>query len=165
MNPRSFPAALLALTFAAACGGPSSPEAGRFGIELLLSQALVDELAAFQIIVLPDGRQRDCAKIQETCLRTQVKQDVPLVLHDGNGTEGRALRFSANLSNGQTQDVSIEVPVGRDYVLVIEAISGSTPPSFLGSSCNYLPEVNASQNAPVLAAPMTLNPVACDPTL
>ncbi len=44
--------------------------------------------------------------------------------------------------------------MGRDYALVIEALSSDNPPRFLGSSCNYLPEVNAGRNEPVLAAPI-----------
>jgi hypothetical protein len=140
---------------------------GLFGIELLMSQAVADELAAFQIAVLPEGRQRDCTELQKRCLRQQVKVGELLVLRDGTGREGRALRFAASLSGSgvTSQDVALEVPVGRDYALVIEALSKATPPSFLGSSCNYLSQVNASRNDPVIAAPMTLTPVDCDPTI
>jgi hypothetical protein len=163
MNPRLPALALLTLTLAAGCGGESSSDAAPFGVDLVMSQAVADEVGTFQLVVLPDGRQRVCTDIQKLCLRQQVKQDEALVLSDGQGAKGRALRFPANLT-GSAQDVSIEVPVGRDYVLVIEAISRAAPPRFLGSSCNYLPEVNASRNDPVLAAPMTLNAVDCDPT-
>jgi hypothetical protein len=166
MSLRPLPLALLALTLAAGCGEGAAYDGPRFGVELLVEKALADELSAFQLVVLPNGKQRDCTELQKTCLRNQVNQKEALVLTDGKGAEGRALRFPVNLSGTGTsaQDVSIEVPVGRDYVLIIEALSGGTPPRFLGSSCNFLPEVNATGNDPVLAAPMTLNSVACDPT-
>jgi hypothetical protein len=167
MSLRPLPLALLALTLAAGCGeAPPYNEGPRFGVELLVSQALADQLSAFQLVVLTNGRQRECTELQKTCLRQQVKQEDALVLKDAKGAQGRALRFPVDLRGTTTsaQDVSIEVPVGRDYALIIEAVSGDSPPQFLGSSCNYLPEVNATGNEPVLAAPMTLNAVACDPT-
>jgi hypothetical protein len=162
MSARPFALAFLALTLATGCGEAPSDSAF-FGLDLLVDRAFSDQLSAFQIVVLPKGKSRDCTEIQKTCLRQQVKPDEPLVLHDAKGSESRALRFLANLS-GTSQDVSIEVPVGRDYALVIEALSKDTPPQFLGSSCNYLPEVNPDRNDPVLAAPMAFTPVDCDPT-
>jgi hypothetical protein len=164
MSLRPLPLALLAFTLAAGCGEAPSYDGPRFGVELLVDKALADELSAFQLVVLRNGKSRACTEIQKTCLRQQVKQDEALVLTDGNGAEGRALRFPVNLTGTgtTTQDISIEVPVGRDYALIIEAISRDN--QFLGSSCNYLDEVNATGNDPVLAAPMTLNAVACDPT-
>jgi hypothetical protein len=166
MSPRPLLFALLAFTLAAGCGEALPSDGPRFGVELLVDKAVADQLSAFQLVVLPNGKQRDCTELQKRCLRQQVKQDEALVLKDGKGAEGRALRFPVSLSGTgtTTQDVSIEVPVGRDYALIIEAISSDSPPQFLGSSCNYLPEVNTSRNDPVLAAPMTLNAVACDPT-
>jgi hypothetical protein len=165
MSLRSVAFALLALTLAAGCGEAAPGDGARFGVDLLVEKALADELSAFQLVVLTNGKQRDCTELQKTCLRQQVKQDEALMLKDAKGNEGRALRFPVSLSgSGTNQDVSIEVPVGRDYALIIEALSNANPPQFLGSSCNYLPVVNATGNDPVLAAPMTLNAVACDPT-
>jgi hypothetical protein len=167
MSKHTFPLALLLLSLAAGCGEGSSGGTAYFGVDLLVDKAVAGELAAFQLAVLPGGRQRDCTELQKQCLRQQVKISDLLVLHDGKGAEGRALRFSANLSGTVviSQDISIEVPVGRDYALIIEGISGDSPPRFLGSSCNYLQEVNASRNDPVIAAPMTLTSVDCDPTI
>ena len=168
MSPRTLPLALLSLVIAAGCGEDLSPGAGRFGVDFLVSKALADELASFQIAVLPEGSQRDCTAIQTQCLRQQVKTSELLVLRDANGNERRALRFTASLSGTGTtsQDIIIEVPVGRDYALVIEGLSSDSPPRFLGSSCTYLPQgVNATQNDPVIAAPMTLTSVDCDPTI
>jgi hypothetical protein len=165
MSLRSLPFILLALTLAAGCGEGAPYDGPRLGVDLLVEQALADQLSAFQLVVLTNGKQRDCTELQKTCLRDQVKPSEALVLKDAQGKEGRALRFPVSLSgSGTNQDVSIEVPVGRDYALIIEALSSDNPPQFLGSSCNYLSEVNATGNAPVLAAPMTLTAVACDPT-
>lgn len=166
-SPRPLPLALMILVLAAGCGEDASPGMAHFGVDLLVDRAVAGQLASFQLAVLPDGKQRDCTELQMRCLRQQVKTSELLMLRDANGNERRALRFSASLSGtGVTsQDVSIEVPVGRDYALVIEALSGDSPPRFLGSSCNYLPEVNATRNDPVIAAPMTLTSVDCDPTI
>ncbi|WP_044191007.1 hypothetical protein [Hyalangium minutum] len=167
MSPRPLPLALLLLPLAAGCGEDFHPGTARFGVDLLVDKAVASQLSAFQIAVLPNGKQRNCTDLQRMCLRSQVKIDELLVLHDGKGAEGRALRFPVNLTGtgGTTQDVSVEVPVGRDYALVIEALSVDNPPQFLGSSCNRLPEVNASRNDPILAEPITLTSVACDPTI
>jgi len=166
MSPRPLAFALLALTLAAGCGEAHPYDGPRLGVDMLVEQALADQLSAFQLVVLTNGRQRDCTELQKTCLNQQVKQDEALVLKDDKGNEGRALRFPVSLNaSGTAQEVAIEVPVGRDYALIIEALSSDNPPQFLGSSCNYLPQgVNATGNDPLLAAPMTLNAVACDPT-
>jgi hypothetical protein len=58
----------------------------------------------------------------------------------------------------------VDIPVGRDYVVIIEALSRSTPARFLGSSCNYLESVNATRNEPLIATPITLTASECDPT-
>jgi hypothetical protein len=168
MSPRPLPLALLTLVLAGGCGEDISPGAGRFGVDFLVSKALADQLSSFQIAVLPEGSKRDCTEIQNQCLRQQVNTRELLVLRDANGNERRALRFSASLSGTGTtsQDVIIEVPVGRDYALVIEGLSSDSPPRFLGSSCTYMPDgVSATQNKQVIAAPMTLTSVDCDPTI
>ncbi|XXF80497.1 hypothetical protein P2318_12320 [Myxococcaceae bacterium GXIMD 01537] len=167
MSPRPSFLTLLGLTLAAGCG-PAEPatEGARFGLELTVERAVAGQLGSFQVVVLPSGQSRNCTEIQRTCLRTQVKPDEPLTIRDASGRETRALKLGANIQGTtvRTQDLTVEVPVGRDYALVIEALSTDNPPRFLGSSCNYLREVNAGVNQPVLAAPMTLTTVECDPT-
>ncbi len=165
MTPSPLALALLTLWLATGCGPESSPDTGAFGWELLVDKAVADQASAFQIVVLPNGKQRDCAELQKTCLKQQVKTNEPLMLRDAKGSEARALRFLVNLNGGTSQDVTIEAPVGRDYALIIEAMSKTSPPGFLGSSCNYLTEgVKAGRNSPLLAAPITLTAVDCDPT-
>jgi ABC-type phosphate/phosphonate transport system substrate-binding protein len=159
--------ALLGLTLAAGCGPTDSESSGaRFPLGLVVDGAVASQLGAFQVVVLPNGQSRDCTKIQTTCLNQQVKLEDALLLRDNAGHEARALRFSANVqgTSVRTQDFTLEVPVGRDYALVVEALSADSPPRFLGSSCNYLQAVNAGQNEPVLTAPMSLTSVECNPS-
>ncbi|HSP77875.1 MAG TPA: hypothetical protein VLQ93_05075 [Myxococcaceae bacterium] len=159
MNPRPF---LLLLGATLACGGPPSSEA-RLGLDVLLDRAVADELGAFQVVVLPAGRTRNCIELQRTCLSQQVEPQEPLMLRGPDGEEARVLRFPAKLEGG-VQELAVDVPVGRDYAVVIEALSGGSPPRFLGSSCNYLSAVNASGNEPLVAAAITLTGGECDPS-
>ncbi len=154
---------LLGAALALGCGAP--PSGANLGFELFVERAVVDELGAFQVVVLPGGRARRCADLQSTCLNQQVKGDEPLLLGSGTGgKQVRAVRFAAGLTSG-AQQLELDVPVGRDYVVVIEALSKSSPPRFLGSSCNYLESVSATRNEPLIAAPITLaTSNTCDPT-
>ena len=57
------------------------------------------------------------------------------------------------------------VPPGKDFALVVEALSKATPPTLAGSSCTYVPEITAGANPPVLTQtikPLT-TPLGCDP--
>lgn len=171
MSPRPLlPAlglALLGLTLTAGCGPTESESSGaRFPLGLVIDGAVASQLGAFQVVVLPNGQSRDCTKIQTTCLNQQVKLEDAVMLRDATGHEARALRIAANIQGTtvRTQDFTMEVPVGRDYALVVEALSADTPPRFLGSSCNYLQVVSAGQNPAVLTAPMTLTSVECNPS-
>jgi hypothetical protein len=162
MSPRPSLLLLLGATLAAGCGaGPSSGNS--LSLELSLSQTVADELGAFQVVVLPGGQSRRCGDLQRTCLNQQVKPEEALVLQGPDGTKARALRFEAGLQGG-AQELTVDIPVGRDYVVVIEALSRSNPPRFLGSSCNYLESVSATRNEPLIAAAITLTAVECDPT-
>jgi hypothetical protein len=164
MSHRPFLPLLLGATLAAACGPPPESSGTSLGLELRLSQAVASEVGAFQVAVLPEGRERRCADLQRACVRQQVKTDELLVIQGPDGKQARALRFSAVLSGG-VQSLSADIPVGRDYVVIIEALSRASPPRFLGSSCNYLDSVNATRNEPLIAAPITLAAVECDPTI
>jgi hypothetical protein len=147
----------------AACGAEAPSSGARLGLDVMLDRAVADELDSFQVAVLPDGRSRSCTELQQSCLKERVRAEELLMLRGPNGKESRAPRFSVGLQGG-VQELSVEVPVGTDYVVVIEAISRHTPPQLLGSSCNYLAQVNATRNEPLLAAPITLTPMPCDPT-
>ncbi|MBU8899141.1 hypothetical protein DRW03_33785 [Corallococcus sp. H22C18031201] len=163
MSKRLFLSAALCLGLAA-CGSESLDEGANLGMELRVSASAASQLGAFQVVVLKDGSRRSCADLQRTCLAGQVTSDALLMLTNGAGHQARALRFPVNLESA-SQALEVDVPVGRDYALVIEALSSDSPPRFLGSSCNYLREVNAGRNATLVAAPLTLAAQDCDPTL
>ncbi|MCP3144811.1 hypothetical protein [Pyxidicoccus xibeiensis] len=165
MSPR-LPTSLLLLALSA-CGSGAAP-AGRFGLEVVMERAVATELTALQVAVLTRGSSRSCTELQRTCLSTQVKREDLVVLEDADGNEGRALRFPVDLAalqSGAGLDLAVDIPVGRDYALVIEAVAPGSPPRFLGSSCNYLKVVNAGDNAAVIAAPLTLTEKDCDPSI
>ncbi|OJH39838.1 hypothetical protein [Cystobacter ferrugineus] len=165
MSPRPFLSLLLGATLALGCGAPSESSGTGLGLELRLSQSVASEVGAFQVVVLREGRQRRCADLQRACVQQQVKSDELVVIQGPDGKKGRALRFSAALSDSGTQEMSADIPVGRDYVVIIEALSRTNPPRFLGSSCNYLDSVSATRNEPLIAAPITLTAANCDPTI
>ncbi|AKQ65203.1 putative lipoprotein [Myxococcus hansupus] len=159
------PLLLLALP---ACG-PDAEPAGRFGLALTMERAVADEVQALQVAVVTRGSSLNCTEVQRTCLSTQARRDSLLVLKDSQGRESRALRFPVDLAalqSGGSLQLAVDVPVGRDYALVIEAITTGTTPTFLGSSCNYLREVNAGDNPPLIAAPLTLTGGGeCNPSI
>ncbi|MFP2933272.1 hypothetical protein ACLESO_50625 [Pyxidicoccus sp. 3LG] len=165
MSPR-LPPSLLLLGFCAC--GPDVPPAGRFGLEVVMERAVAAELTALQVSVLNKGSSRSCTELQRTCLSAQVKREDLVVLEDADGNEGRALRFPvtlAALQSGSGLELAVDVPVGRDFALVIEAVDTGSPPRFLGSSCNYLKVVNAGENPAVIAAPLVLTEKDCDPSI
>lgn len=163
MSPRPSLLVLLGATLAAGCGAGPPSSGNRLALELSISRAVADELGAFQVVVLPEGQSRRCGDLQRTCLNQQVEPEEALVLQGPDGTKARALRFEAGLQGG-AQELAVDIPVGRDYVVVIEALSRSNPPRFLGSSCNYLESVSATRNEPLIAAAITLTAGECDPT-
>ncbi|WP_434389342.1 hypothetical protein [Melittangium boletus] len=163
MSARASSFALWGATLLLGCGGMEEPDSQPLGMRLVLSQAVADELGAFQVVVLPNGASRSCADLQRSCLNQQVKATEPLVIADSSGKTGRALVFPVQLGEGGTQKLDVNIPVGRDYAIVIEAVSRSSPPRFLGSSCNYLNAVS-SRNEPFIAASIQLAAVGCNPT-
>ena len=163
MNPRSVLRVLLGAAPLLGCGAPSSTPGRGLGLEMVIDRAVADELGAFQVVVLPNGQSRRCTDLQSTCLNQQVKSTEALLIQGADGKQAHALRFPSSLSGG-AQQLQVNVPVGRDYVVVIEALSNASPPRFLGSSCNYLDSVSATHNDPLIAAPITLAANACDPT-
>lgn len=158
----------------AACGPPPSAEHPQFRFDLAISAALADTISGLQVSLLSQGKSLangDCLEVQKTCLvsRADVTAERFIKVQDASGAEHRALVFPLNLTAGSvnsTQDVSLRgVPLGKDYALVIEALSKGTPPMLVGSSCNQVAEVTAGTNTKVLAIaikPLTV-PVVCDP--
>ncbi len=165
--------ALLALVLVA-CGPAPRATEPQLAFSFAISAALADTIAELQVSLLSRGKSLaggDCLEVQKTCLvsRSDVTTDRFIKVQDASGAEHLALRFPLNLTAGttnSTQDVSLRgVPLGKDYALVIEALSKGNPPTLVGSSCNQLAEVTAGENPKVLAIAIKplMVPVACDP--
>jgi hypothetical protein len=160
--------ALIALLTLTACG-PSTPQ---LQLDFVLSALLADQISELQVSLISNGRSLqmgDCVTVQKTCLVGQVTTDRFIPVQDANGVEHRALRFPLNLKpsgGNSSQDFTVQgIPVGRDYALVIEALSKDSPPKLAGSSCDFVAEITAGTNPRKLAAllkPKT-PPVNCDP--
>ncbi|CAM4441940.1 hypothetical protein HRD49_10920 [Corallococcus exiguus] len=153
---------LLMLALLAGCGPDATSEALPLGLDITLSRAVASQVGAYQVAVLKDGTKRNCTELQRTCLSSQVSSSDLLELKDADGNSGRTLRFPS-APGGAAMGLSVDVPVGRDYALVIEALTADTPTRFLGSSCNYLRVVNSGTNATLVAAPIELTTQSCDP--
>ena len=161
-----------ALVLLAACGPPEA-SAPPFNFDFVLSAAFADTVDKLQVTLVTRGRSLaggDCITVQQSCLvdRPEMTADRHVRVKDAAGVERRALVFPLNLKpvgSNSAQDVSVQgVPLGKDYALVIEAITRGAP-TLAGSSCTYLPEVSAGTNPRVLAIaikPLT-PPVGCDP--
>jgi hypothetical protein len=161
--------ALLGLLAVLGCGGREP----QLQFDFVLSALLADQISELQVSIVSKGRSLgggDCVAVQATCLwPTQVSIDRFIPVQDSSGVEHKALRFPLSLKAAganSSQDVTVQgIPVGKDYGLVIEALSKDNPPKLAGSSCNYLQEIVAGANPKQLAIairPLT-PPVNCDP--
>ena len=161
--------ALCLTLLAIACGPQLDDQTGpRIQFDLIVSKALSDTVASFQISLLTQGTTLDCTEVQKRCLVDQVKADRFISVQDAAGTTRKALVVPLALTAGapSTQDATLRgVAPGKDYAVVIEALSKDSPPRLTGSSCNYLPQVQAGTNSALLAATITplAAPVSCDP--
>lgn len=157
--------ALLSLT---ACGPAAAPGDG-FDIQLVVSRGLLDQISAFQVALVTQGASLDCVAVQKACLKDQVAASRFVPLKDTAGAPQQALRFPISLTPGtpNTQDASLrDLPLGRDFALVVEALSKDAPPRLAGSSCNYVKELTAGTNPTVFAKIELLpTPASCDPSL
>lgn len=151
-----------------ACGPGAAPGDG-FDIQLVVSRGLLDQISAFQIALVTQGASLDCVAVQKACLKDQVAASRFVPLKDTAGAPQKALRFPISLTPGtpNTQDASLrDLPLGRDFALVVEALSKDAPPRLAGSSCNYVKELTAGTNPTVFAKIELLpTPASCDPSL
>lgn len=159
--------ALLVCVVLAACGHETS--APQFPIELVVSAALKDDISAFQLSLVTQGSSLDCVTVQKSCIKDQVASTRFVALKDASGKSVQAVRFDLSTlmaGSPSSQDVSLkELPVGKDFALVVEAISTDSTPRLAGSSCSYIRELTAGDNAAVTARIEKLDPrAACDPT-
>ncbi|MBI3186188.1 MAG: hypothetical protein HYZ28_28965 [Myxococcales bacterium] len=165
---RGFVALALSGTFAAilCCDSPRGDPSLSF--ELFLSGAIADRVSSFQVALLSAGTALDCTAKQ--CLKDEVDPKRLVPLQDASGQQHTALLFPASLPDGGVQEVkAFGVPVGKDYTLVVEALSKSNPPALLGGSCTMKLEVKEGLNTSVLANPIDIRAdggvIDCDPRL
>jgi len=160
--------AWLGLLGLAACGGPQP----QLQFDFVLSALLADQISELQVSLVTNGKSLgngDCVTVQSNCLNKQITADRFIRVQDASGVEHRALRFALSLKPAganSSQDVTVQgIPLGKDYGLVIEALSKDNPPQLAGSTCDYVQEINAGMNPRKLAIaikPLT-PPVNCDP--
>ncbi|MFZ5470473.1 MAG: hypothetical protein ACOZIN_13640 [Myxococcota bacterium] len=155
----------LFLVAPAACGAPL--EGSQLPFELFVSRATADLVGSFQVAIVSEGRSLSCVEVQTRCLNQQLPPSRLLSVTDEAGQARRALVFPVALQTGtvSTQDVVVRgIAPGKDFAVVIEALSKNDPPLLVGSSCNYQPEIVAGTNAKLIATITALSPPAhCDP--
>lgn len=154
-----------------ACG-PEQPSEPGFNLELAVQRGLLDVIGGFQVALVTNISSvegGDCTVIRTKCIKDQVPASrfVPLKNPATMKTQA-ALVFPINLTNGtpNTQDLSLtEVPPGRDYGLIIEAIAKDGV-RLAGAECQFVQQLNAGSNPRVLMRIQQYNPPKmCDPRL
>ncbi len=152
------------MMLACACG-PTTSGPG-FDVDLVTSAGLLDQLSAFQISLVTQGSTLDCVAVEKTCLKSQVAASRFVPLTDASGKTRKALLVPLMLVAGtpsvQTLNLTNLAP-GKDFALVIEAVSKDSPARLAGSSCSFVKELTTGTNAQVSAHIDQLSPtVQCD---
>jgi hypothetical protein len=164
-------AALAVAVLLSACGSSDAPEPG-LNLELAVQRGLLDVIGAFQVALVTNISSvegGDCTLIRTKCIKDQVPTDrfVPLK-NPATNTMQTALVFPLNLTAGTptTQDLSLtEVPPGRDYGLIIEAIAKDGL-RLAGAECQFVQQLNAGSNPRVLMRIQQFTPPKlCNPRL
>lgn len=157
---------LLVLALVLAGCGPES-QVPAFPIELYVTAGLLDDISSFQLSLVTRGSTLDCVQVQKSCIKDQVDATRFVKLKDSAGKDAQSVVFPISLMTGSpnTQDVSLrDLPLGKDFALIVEALSKEPTPRLAGSSCNYVKELTAGTNPAVAARIEVLTPAAsCDP--
>lgn len=155
--------ALPLLLLLSACGPAAG---GGLDFQLFVQAGLLDVISGFQVALVKSGTTLDCVAAEQTCLKGQVDAARFVPLRDSKGVQKKALFFPITLVAGtpNTQDVSLEgLAPGKDFAVIVEAVSRDTPPRLSGSSCNYVQQISVGTNASVTAHLGTFTtPVTCD---
>ena len=159
--------AALLVTLLGLCACGPATEYPAFPIELYVSAGLNDELSAFQISLVRSGTSLDCVTVQRSCVKDQVDATRFVKFKDAMGRESASYTVQLALQGGSpsTQDLTLkDLPTGRDFALVIEALSRDATPKLAGSSCNYIQQLTVGTNPAVFAQIEKLTPPNdCDP--
>ena len=151
--------------------GPAQSAGPHLPVDLLIDRVFpFSQLAGFQVALLTNGSSYDCPSVQTNCLKGNPKVPLSALVSvtDSDGKSHPALFFPVTPGAGGApqlpQGVSVGgIPVGKNYAVVIEAVSNSQPPSFLGSSCNYVQQIQAGTNQTLVANPINATPQSCNP--
>jgi hypothetical protein len=161
--------AVVAVALVLAACGPGPEAAPGVDLTLVASAGLLDIISAFQIALVTNGSDLDCVRVQNTCIKNQVDASRFVTVKDASGKAGPAVVVPISLTPGtpNTQDASLhDVPPGKNFALVVEAISKDSPPRLAGSACNYVKQIDPGSNSAVLSQIVVLSPmVSCDPRL
>ncbi len=161
--------ALLVVMLTSSGCGPSFEAGPGVDLQLFASAGLLDQLSGFQVALVTRGSTLDCVAVEKTCLKSQVDPSRFVPLKDSSGKTKKAVVVPLTLVAGtpSTQDLSLkDLPLGKDFALIIEALSKDATPRLAGSSCTYVKELTAGTNTAVQAKVATLSPlVSCDATI
>lgn len=144
-----------------ALGCGSGEERARFGVTV---QGLsLGEVGALQVAV---AEKTQCPALINRCLGDSEAVRVPLRNEQGREVSAIRVPFTAQgaadggvVAQQQAEISELEVAVGRDYVLVVEALSRAN--AFLGSTCVVIPyAVGPGRNEPLQAVTLDLPDVA-----
>jgi hypothetical protein len=132
-----------------------------------VQRAAFDQIGSFQVAVVTNqpANVPDCAAAQKKCLVSQIEPTALARIAGADGKPHLAAIFPSTLGDGGTQDLNVSgIPVGKDYAVVIEALSRTSPPTLVGSSCNFVKEISSGKNTTLIAGAITTDAgVACDP--
>ncbi|MBL8921692.1 MAG: hypothetical protein JNJ54_22725 [Myxococcaceae bacterium] len=163
---------LLLASWLPACGPEGTSAEPGFDLELVVQRGLLDTIGGFQVALVTNIssiENGDCTVIRQRCIKDQVPTNrfVPLKNPQTNQPQV-ALVFPINLKAGtpNTQDLTLtEVPPGRDYGLIIEAIAKDGV-RLAGAECQFVPQLSAGSNPRVLMRIQQYDPPKmCDPRL
>jgi hypothetical protein len=153
----------LPIVLSAACALSCGAEQGADGeatasFDLYVSRVVIEQIGGFQLSLRRSG---GCSGISRTtCLHEQVQPSELVTFTNAQGNKVRALRVDSELTQEggiYTQDVTLRnVPVGRDYALVVEAYTRADPPLLLNLSCTPGIEVRRGANVLRNAQPIDL---------
>lgn len=142
----------------AACGGAndSGNGSGEVAFDLYVSAAGLSDVGGFQLALVKASAFNGCgAYTATTCLSSQVSRADLAEFEDEGGHKIVTLFVPNEIGTGTTQDTTLRnVPTGKNYVLIVEALSRDATPKLLGTSCTQKVEIRSGNNERVQAQPI-----------
>lgn len=121
-------------------GGPGLP------LELYVSQAFTPRLASYQASIVSSASDLDRDVVEKSCIVEQVPPTRFVLQENATGALKKAVIFPA--ASGGQQDLHLKgVSAGKNYLIVIEALSKDDPPQLLASGTALVQDFRAEANA------------------